>query len=234
MTSSPGFPQSNGKVENAVKIAKSLIQKAIESSSDPYLALLDWRNTPTEGLDSSPAQRLFSTRTLLPTTSSLLQPEVPKDTLEKLKLRKAKQALYFNVGAKELTELNVGDSVRVKPLHTTKRNTPWAKARVQGKVDVRSYQIRTEDGRVYRRNRRHLYKKDSIQPEPTTDDAPTLPAIAPQSAPDTNDVAPTTLVQHQPDSPDILSKDQPQERIDCKTTRSGRVIKPPPSLLAKL
>ncbi|KAK3706236.1 hypothetical protein QZH41_000393 [Actinostola sp. cb2023] len=58
VTSSPGFPQSNGKAENAVKTAKSLIRKATESSSDPYLALLDWRNTPTEGLENSPAQRL--------------------------------------------------------------------------------------------------------------------------------------------------------------------------------
>ena len=40
-TSSPSFAQSNGKVENAVKTAKSIMIKAIESHSDPYLALLD-------------------------------------------------------------------------------------------------------------------------------------------------------------------------------------------------
>ena len=78
VTSSPGYPQSNGRVENAVKTAKKLMQKAAESKSDPYLSLLDWRNTPSEGLGSSPAQRLFSrrTRTLLPTASRLLKPEV--------------------------------------------------------------------------------------------------------------------------------------------------------------
>ena len=63
VTSSPGYPQSNGRVENAVKTAKKLMQKAAESKSDPYLSLLDWRNTPSEGLGSSPAQRLFSRRT---------------------------------------------------------------------------------------------------------------------------------------------------------------------------
>jgi len=47
---------------------------------DPYLALLDWRNTPTEGLNSSPVQRLIGrrTRTLLPTSARLLKPKLPK------------------------------------------------------------------------------------------------------------------------------------------------------------
>ena len=34
----------------------------------------------------------------------------------------------------------------------------WKKARVEDQVDVRSYAVRTEDGRVFRRNRRHLKK----------------------------------------------------------------------------
>ena len=57
--SKPGYPQSNGKIENAVKTAKKLMMKAVESEQDPHLVLLDWRNTPTEGLGSSPAQCLF-------------------------------------------------------------------------------------------------------------------------------------------------------------------------------
>jgi len=43
--------------------------------------------------------------------------------------------------------------VRVKPDKDSKR---WAKATVDKEIDVRSYQARTEDGRTYRRNRRHL------------------------------------------------------------------------------
>jgi len=45
-TSSPRYPASNGRAENAVKTAKRLILKASESQCDPYMALLDWRNTP--------------------------------------------------------------------------------------------------------------------------------------------------------------------------------------------
>ena len=66
-TSSPGYPQSNGKVENAVKTAKRLMKKAKESGSDPYLGLLDFRNTLNECTGLSPVQMMFGrrTRTLL-------------------------------------------------------------------------------------------------------------------------------------------------------------------------
>ena len=40
LTSSPDYPQSNGKVENAIKTAKSLMKKARESGQDFYLSLL--------------------------------------------------------------------------------------------------------------------------------------------------------------------------------------------------
>lgn len=55
LTSSPTYAQSNGKAENSVRKAKSLLEEAAKSKRDPYLSLLDWRNTPTEGLNSSPA-----------------------------------------------------------------------------------------------------------------------------------------------------------------------------------
>ena len=70
------FSKSNGKAENAVKEAKQLLKKAKKDKADAYLALLAYRNTPTQGLDTSPVQRLMSrrTKTLLPTTANLLRP----------------------------------------------------------------------------------------------------------------------------------------------------------------
>ena len=41
VTSSPAYPQSNGKAGNAVNTAQKLMRKAFETRSDPYLALLD-------------------------------------------------------------------------------------------------------------------------------------------------------------------------------------------------
>jgi hypothetical protein len=59
-----------------VEAAKKTLRKANKSGTDQYLAVLEMRNTPTQGLDTSPAQRLLNrrTRTVLPMTSKLLQP----------------------------------------------------------------------------------------------------------------------------------------------------------------
>ena len=46
VSSSPPHHKSNGKVESAVKVAKSLLKKALRDDKDPWLAMLDQRNTP--------------------------------------------------------------------------------------------------------------------------------------------------------------------------------------------
>ena len=47
------YAKSNGKAENSVKTAKQLMREAIEAKADPYLAMLDFRNTPTEETNKS-------------------------------------------------------------------------------------------------------------------------------------------------------------------------------------
>jgi len=88
---SPRYPQSNGKAENSVKTAKNILKKTADASRDPHLSL-DFRNTPSEGMDSTPAQRLFSrrTRTALPMASHLLQPKVIPDVHLNLQQRQNK------------------------------------------------------------------------------------------------------------------------------------------------
>ena len=117
ITSSPGYPQSNGKVANATTTAKSIMKKGKQAGTDIYLSLLGWRNTPSEGMSSSPAQRMFGrrTRTLLLTTSYLLKPKVQEDAKEKLLKQKSKQAKYYNQNTKELPPLQTGEVVRVAP-----------------------------------------------------------------------------------------------------------------------
>ena len=56
MSSFPHHHRSNGKVETAIKVAKSLLKKVRKDNKDPWLAMLDQRNTPTESLGESPAQ----------------------------------------------------------------------------------------------------------------------------------------------------------------------------------
>ena len=78
VTSSPYHSQSNGKAEATVKIAKNMLRKVTQDNQDMNLAILTWCNTPTEGGNYSPVQKLQSrrTRTQLLTASELLHPEI--------------------------------------------------------------------------------------------------------------------------------------------------------------
>ena len=69
---SPHYPQVNGMAESAVKTAKTLIKTAIASKAEPWLAILAHRNTPSQGMTTSPAQRMFcrQTKGLLPLAES--------------------------------------------------------------------------------------------------------------------------------------------------------------------
>ena len=203
----------------------------METKGDPYMALLDWRNTPSESINCSPAKRIFGrrTKTLLPTSTELLKPNIPNNVTEKLKAQKAKQSYYYNRGAKELQELHPGDVVRLEP----SKGKTWRKAEVERQADIRSYEVRTEDGRVFRRNRRQLrLSKESLKPVvldpvpfPPPKGFPSLPAAAqPQSykPPSKQDACkPQSREDEKTPSPKEQTHDAPV------VTRSGRLVKPP-------
>ena len=99
VTSSLRYPQSNGKAENAVKTVKQLFTKCKQSGQAEFLALPDWRNTPTERMKTSPAQRLMERhcKTILPIAGHLLQPSYPiEQDSQDLLGRKERQAFYYN------------------------------------------------------------------------------------------------------------------------------------------
>ncbi|XP_064600844.1 uncharacterized protein K02A2.6-like [Liolophura sinensis] len=163
ITSSPRYPQSNGKVGRAVKTVKQIIAKCLHAKADPFLTLLKWRNTPTEGIGSSSVQRLFGrrTRTLLTATSEFLKPKTIHRVADKLASRKLKQARYYNRSSRDLPDLQIGD-VRLKAYN---KNKQWQKAIVGPQVDIRSYSVKTEDGRRFRRNRRDLRASKEYRPD---------------------------------------------------------------------
>ena len=247
VTSSPAYPQSNGKAENAVNTVKNLLVKAAKAEQDPYLVLLDWRKTPTETLNSSPVQRLFGrrTKTRLPTSIQLLKPK-REEVSQKLKLQKGKESLYYNKGAKELEDLHPGDIVRLQPSTSQiGKKKDWMQATVEGKVDIRSYQIRTEDGRVYRRNRRRLRHTHAVMPN--SDCGTKLlprPVPSPTTANASNDLlssaTPSRNVSTDPrnTTPAQTDKSQTYYPVGTEhskqaslpplmTTRCGRVVRPP-------
>ena len=77
-TISPGHSQTNGAAEAAVKLVKRILRKSKATDEDPVVGLLNYYNTPTEGMSTCPAQRVFGrrTRTLLPTTKGKLSAEL--------------------------------------------------------------------------------------------------------------------------------------------------------------
>ena len=153
VTSSPYHPKSNGKAESAVKVAKNIFKKAYRDNQDPWLAMLDQRNTPTQGVDSSPVQRLMSrrTQTLVPMSSTLLYPKVVEGVKEKLQVKRQKAKSYHDRSTKILPELEIGQEVRV----ASQKNKTWDRGTCVQKLSDRSYAVQAS-GEIMRRNRHDL------------------------------------------------------------------------------
>ncbi|KAJ3661862.1 hypothetical protein Zmor_006241 [Zophobas morio] len=175
ITSSPYFPQSNGCIEAAVKIAKSLIKK---NPGGLDLALLAYRTTPLD-CGYSPSELLMNRklRSHLPILPSQLNKAVnAKLVFKREDKAKDKSIDQFNKRhrARNLSELKQGDSVWVIDL------------RIYGKIievlrEPRSYMVETNFG-IYRRNRYHLV------PAPYYILSPPLISTLPQPQPSENSV----------------------------------------------
>ena len=134
------------------------MRKSRKARTDPYLALLEYRNTPSQGLGTSPVQRLMSrrTRAQLPIIPKLLRPVVGPKIYRKLLAKKERQVLAYNRGAKDLGAVRSGDTLQHVPPGNPSKEA--VKAKVERCVGTRSFEVATEDGARYRRNRRHLRK----------------------------------------------------------------------------
>ena len=166
ITISPHHSNANGKVEASVKVAKNLLNKSKADGKNPLVALLELRNTPSQGLDSSPAQRFLNRRTitLLPVTAKLLTPrgeEYTKHDHEKILQRASKSKQGYGKTAKDLKPLDEGDTVKMKPYRLGDKK--WQKGVICEKLDKRLY-------RVYRRNRVHVRKM--VEDFPSSYDEP--------------------------------------------------------------
>ena len=111
----------------------------------------------------------------------------------------------------------------------------WVKAQVEKQVDVRSYAVRTEDGRQYRRNRKNLHKRqETFVPDgtpPVTEPPPLVTHTSPHGL-----LNPATLVPPQTpprtkvpvdDDTGVSVSPAKPARVPVSVTQSGRVSKPP-------
>ena len=152
-TSSPHHPKGNGTAEDALKQAKRIL-KVIH---DPWIAILEQRNTPDEL--ASPNEKLNSrrTRTVIPMKSELLEPQVtPTSCIIRASVKKKQQnKRCHDTKAKPLHPLVVGDSIRatIRP-----QSSPlWTQGSVVGTESDRFFIVKA-DGRDYKRNRCHIRK----------------------------------------------------------------------------
>ena len=99
---------------------------------------------------------------MLPTTAHLLKPKVVEQP-SKLVANQSRQAKYYKRNTHDLSELSKGDIVRVC-LNDVK-TSDLKKAEVKAMVNIWSYDVKTEDGKRYRRNRVHLHStKEEFKP----------------------------------------------------------------------
>ena len=237
-TSSPRYPQSNGKSENAVKTAKRLMIKAMEAGSDPFLTLLEWRNCPSEQLSQSPAQLIMGrrTRTPLPTAEGLLSTPAAQAAKSALTAAKCKQAHYYNRGAgKQRQHLPIGQTVRVRF-----GEKDWRKAEVSQHLPFRAYKVNFDDGTTRRRTSRHVRfsneppiivgEDTAVATSPaTTPGVPSPPAVAPTPERSVQLGPGPSPPQHHRQQQQY-SAQKPNTAVDSQlttTTRSGRVIRKP-------
>lgn len=145
--SAPLMANSNGLVEKSVAIAKNILRK----SEDPYLALMQYRNSPVKNVNQSPNELMFGRlmKTNLPVSTDLLKNHDNLNTNTKGLLakgfRKAKQQQekYYNRNAHILPKLSTGDSVRYKKLANARN---WENAELIKRLDNRNYLIKNAHG----------------------------------------------------------------------------------------
>ena len=204
ITTSPGYPQSNGLAEKTVQTVKRILSKAKADNSNPLLAILEYRCTPVDNL-ASPAQLLMGRqlRSILPTTEKKLLAKVinPTHVTSRRHQLQQTQKKHYDKSARHLQPLKPGDSINVQLF--PKDN--WKPAKVINHRDTpRSYTVETEDGGTYCRNRRFL------RPRATT---PTTP--------------PDTVETAEPEQRDDTAVPLRNSSPGSYRTRSGRNVKPP-------
>ncbi|KAF4526512.1 hypothetical protein B566_EDAN014464 [Ephemera danica] len=219
VTSSPHYPKSNGQAESAVKVTKRLL----ETSEDPYLALLAYRNTPLLGIGASPAQLCMSRnlRSTVPVPPHKLVPAVlpTAEIRAKDELKKAAQKVHHDARYKAKTSaaLEPGQRVWIRDIRRE-----GVVVRKSG--EPRSYIIKTALGNL-RRNVVHLTKLPESSESSESEDESSVGGEDTENIPELNPEQQVNDMQDDPqpqEEPQLQGGDPPMRR-----TRYGRQVRPP-------
>ncbi|UYV68861.1 hypothetical protein LAZ67_6001298, partial [Cordylochernes scorpioides] len=231
VTSSPYHAQSNGMVERTVQTLKKLIKRCGEESTDPYLALLNLRNTPHNNLPS-PAQILMSRklRSIIPSKTSQFVPSmINNEAIQKqLVDNQVKMKNYYDTHTRPADPLSINDRVWFR------KDKRWIPGQLKNQAnEPRSFYVKDQEGNEYRRNRIHI--REDKRSETTHTDWE-KPLELNQEQADLQDLEetpsqPTSSGQlSSPGSPENVTTTGPPESCtngspwNLITTRSGRII----------
>ena len=225
VTSSPGHSQSNGMAESAVKAAKKMLQKTAETGEDAYLALLEIRNTPRQGVGASPAQLLLGrqTRTLLPARPERLRPEWRTDqSHSRIQREQRRQKQSYDRRSRDLPALSHGDRVLFRP--TGGADRPWRRGVVVTERSPRSYVVRDRYASEWRRNRRDL--RADVSPDLSADlpSATEAPSASPAPVAESSR---SPLRVRTPSAPPTAATETPPAAV-TESKRSPLRVPPPP------
>lgn len=148
ITSSPLYPKSNGLAERTVATIKNMLKKA-KNEDDIIIALLEYRNTPLQDIELSPAQMLQSRRirTKLPIHENLLTSQTNKDLEQRFVNKNKNISKHYDKNAISPREFKVGDNVYVR------MENIWKPGKIINKYESpRSYEVEVEKNKIYRRN----------------------------------------------------------------------------------
>ena len=244
----PGNSRANGQAQAAVKIIKNLMIKSAKSGDDPYIALLNLRNTPNEGMSSSPVQRLMGRRTqsVLPATPAVLKPsKIPVSEHSRLQWKRFQPA-QRDCSRSNLPPLRSGDHVRMEPIDGKKE---WRPASVTTALPHNNSEV-WDRTRSFIRARKFLRKKPSPEPASSTvpDDSrsqrpsglipcavslPSQPTYRQQTSDNGDDDESTLPALHaSPGSRAPLTANSPPRSVPLSSTqaRSERTVKAPSKL----
>ena len=223
--SSAYYPQSNGRAELAVKVAKKVLLGNSEKNGDinnemVARALLQHRNTPLQGIGLSPAQILYgrNLKDCLPSQQDALcvrnEWRIAADDRERaLRNRHVKAMETYNEHTTELPDLHENDYVAIQNGNGSHPKRWDRTGRVMEALPFRQYRVKVDgSNRLTLRNRKFLRKIDPVSAHssspnvfPTTvsegsprstDDPVNLPlASAPLSHPPPTDSPPSAPLQ---------------------------------------
>ena len=156
MTSSPTYARANGQADTMFQVSKNLIKKSSAEGTSYHLGLQEIRNTPITNGMLTPAQLLQggTLRSKIPGPEKALVPYTYDQARVKHSLQKGinNHKFYHDKKAGPEKEiLKPGNQVRVHLQGKLRRAVVSKHLPEPG-----SYQVETDDGTRYRRNRMHI------------------------------------------------------------------------------